>query len=369
MLTIIVAVISLSILVITHELGHFLTAKFFGIRVDEFGIGYPPKLIGKKFKGTLYSLNLIPFGAFVRIYGHEERTDGPQSFSSKPIWQRMLVVLGGVISFWIISIIVMTMVALIGQPIGIEDTENVGYRDIKVQISGISVNSPAEKSGFAVGDTVVKFQDEKGDQYMISTVGMLQDLIKGNKGKPVEIYVKRGKEDLKLTTTPRTENEDKKGLLGVNLARTGIKSFPWYEAPIKGVESTWAMTEITIDGWKSIFASLFSGKGMPAGAEMRGVVGIMDLSVQAGQMGTSYFMQFMAYISVSLALVNVLPIPALDGGWFVMLVIEAIRKKPLGKKGESIQRGITTFFFLLLISLMLFITIKDIMRLDIMKLF
>lgn len=362
MLTIIIAIISLSILVITHELGHFLTAKFFGIRVDEFGIGYPPKFWGKKFKGTLYSLNFIPFGAFVRIYGHEERSDSPDSFSAKPIWQRMLVILGGVISFWIISWIVMTGVALIGQPVGTEDNEIVGFRDIKVQVSAVSNGTPAEKVGLKVGDTIVKFRDAKGDWYMVSRVDMLQTLISENKGKEVKLDIKRGKENFELSVTPRTENEDKKGLLGIGLARTGIKNFSWYEAPIIGAKSTWAMTALTIEGWGSIFSSLFGGKGMPAGAEMRGVVGIMDLSVQAGQMGASYFLQFMAYISVSLALVNVLPIPALDGGWFVMLIIEWIRRKPLGEKGENIQKGVTAFFFLLLITLMLFITVKDIIR-------
>lgn len=359
-LTLIIAVFSLLFLVVTHELGHFLVAKAFGIRVEEFGIGYPPKIWGKKIGETVYSLNLIPFGAFVRIFGHEERISDPRSFSTKPIWQRMLVVLGGVITFWIVAYVIFCIVMIMGAPTIVEDNDAKGLVDIKVQLLSISKDSPAEKAGLQVGDTVTGFTNENGESYTVETVGKLQDLIKENKGNEVSLGIKRGGEILNVKTALKENNDNGQGILGVGLVRTALKSYPWYEAPIRGAEATWNLTVMVVDGWVTTFSSLFKGQGVPQGVEVRGVVGIFDLFLQAGGMGAIYFLQFVAIIAVSLALVNVLPIPALDGGWFILLVLEMIRKKPIS---EKIEKNVSSFFFLLLISLMLFVTIKDIIRL------
>lgn len=354
MILIIIAFLSLLSLVVIHELGHFLLAKKFGIKVEEFGIGYPPKIFGKKIGETVYSLNLLPFGAFVRIYGHEERINDPKSFSAKPIWQRALVILGGVISFWLVAFALLSIVMAIGAPIGISDNETAGLKDIKVQIIAVANNSPAQRAGLKIGDTILKAGEEE-----ITKVLSLQEFIKNNKGNEILLSVKRGQEVFDVKVVPRIDPPLNEGALGVGLARTGIKSYPWHIAPLKGAEATWNLTIMILDGWKTIFSSLFSGKGVPQGVEMGGIVMIFDLSLQAANMGLAYFLNFIAVISISIAILNALPIPALDGGWFVLLMVEAVRKKPLD---EKIEKSISAFFFLLLILLMVIVTIKDIIR-------
>ncbi len=351
-----IAFISLILLVIIHELGHFLTAKYFKIRVDEFGIGYPPRIFGKKFKGTLYSLNLLPFGAFVKIYGHEERIDSPDSFSTKPIWQRALVILGGVVSFWIVAAIILSIMMIIGIPSIVSDSDS--FKNAKVQIISISKDSPASQTELEIGDAIVSIT-ASGQEYQVNKVGEVQDIISRNKGEQITIKFKRGSSENYVSATPRIDYSKEEGSLGVGLIRTGLKTYPWYLAPLKGVVATWDLTVTIVEGWYQLLASLFSGRGVPRGVEMRGIVGIFDLFVQVGGMGASYFLQFIAIISVSLAVLNILPIPALDGGWLVLLGIEKIMGKPINHK---VEKTISAFFFLLLLILMVFITIKDIMR-------
>ena len=144
---IIISFFSIIALMVLHEFGHFILAKKFGVKVEEFGVGYPPRIFGKKFGETIYSLNLLPFGAFVKIYGETERTEDPWSFGGKPIWQRALVILGGVVSFWVISFVLFSVVMSLGLPVGIEDEDTAGFKNPKVQIYEISQGSPAEKAG------------------------------------------------------------------------------------------------------------------------------------------------------------------------------------------------------------------------------
>lgn len=355
MLLVVIAFLSLLFLIITHELGHFLLAKKFGIKVEEFGIGYPPKIWGKKVGETVYSLNLLPFGAFVRIYGHEERVNNdPRAFSAKPIWQRASVILGGVVSFWIIAAVLLTIVMAFGVPSIIGDEESNGFSNPKVQIIAIAPDSPAQKAGLIVGDTITNLNGKS-----ISKVKETQEFIGENKGKEIAITIQRGKETFNVSAVPRSVVPDGEGALGIGLVRTALISYPWYKAPVKGIVATKDLTLMILDGWKTALSNIFSGKGVPKGMEVRGIVGIFDLFIQAGGMGATYFMQFIAVVSVSIALFNVLPIPALDGGWFVLLMVEAIRRKPLN---EKVEKGINAFFFLLLIALMVLVTIKDIIR-------
>lgn len=350
---ILLALISLVALMALHEFGHFIVAKAFKIKVEEFGIGYPPRIFGKKFGETVYSLNWIPFGAFVRIYGHEERLNEPRSFSTKPIWQRALVILGGVVSFWIIAAVIMSIVIALGVPSIIDDNDT-GYADAKVQIIELTKNSPALKAGVQIGDVIIKIGDRNIDK-----VGDAQTIIQDNKGKEIILTVKRGTELIDIPVVPRVNYAPGEGSLGVALVRTALKSYPWYEAPVRGVEATYNLTYMTVAGWGNALKSVFTGNGVPQGVEVRGIVGIFDLFIKAGGMGVSYFLQFIAVISVSLAVLNILPIPALDGGWLVLLGIEKLKGKPINIKTERMINGI---FFFLLIALMIFVTIKDIIR-------
>lgn len=357
-LTIIIAFMSLVILIILHELGHFIVAKKFGVKVEEFGLGFPPRLFGKKFGETLYSINLLPFGGFVKIYGQEESVDHPRSFSTKPIWQRAFIISGGVISFWIISAILLSIVMAIGVPTAIGDEENHNLVNPKVQIVVVALDSPAEVAGLKIGDIIkeLKFQDK---QLKIDKVGQVLEFTQAYKGEEVILTIQRGKEIFDIPLIPRVSPPKNEGPMGIALDRTALKSYPWYRAPVEGIKATGNLTLIIVTGWGRLIASLFQGKGVPPGMEVRSVVGIFEIFIIVRGLGISYFLQFIAMISISLALINILPIPALDGGWLLFLGIEKLKGRPLNQK---IIRNISTVFFFLLIALMILVIIKDIGR-------
>ncbi|MDI6603016.1 MAG: site-2 protease family protein [Patescibacteria group bacterium] len=356
--TIILAFISLIGLIVLHEFSHFILAKRFGVKIEEFGIFLPPRLIGKKIGETIYSLNLLPFGAFVKLYGevdHEKKEYW--SFTQKPIWQRVLIVIGGVVSFWIISAILLSIVMGLGTPTTISDKENGNLIEPKVQIAAVAPNSPAEIAGIKPGDTIKKFSISNL-QFSIDKVKEVQELTEKYKGEEVTLTIERGKEIFEVSLVPRVSPPEGEGAMGVALVRTTIKSYPWEEAPIQGIIATGNLTVAIIQGWAR--ALVLATKREPTGVQLMGPVGILGLFAQIGQLGINYFLQFVAIISIYMALFNVLPIPALDGGKLVFLGIEALRKRPVSSKTEQ---QITTFFFVLLIGLIILVTIKDISRL------
>lgn len=368
-ITILITFISLIGLIVLHELGHFVLAKKFGVKVEEFGIGYPPRLIGKKIGETVYSLNLLPFGAFVKIYGEdhppsapEKETDISRNFSKKPIWQRSLIVMGGVVSFWLISFILLSIVMALGAPITVGDEADDNLKNPKIQILGIAPDSPAQIVGLRVGDTIRKFKVESlfsGEQteFAIQKVKEVQELTEKYKGEKVVLTIERGKEVFEVSLIPRISPPEGEGPMGINLVRTAIKSYPWYQAPWQGILRTFDLTITVIQGWASALANIV--RGLPSGAQLMGPVGIFSLFTQVSQLGLIYFLQFIAVISIFFALFNILPIPALDGGKLLFLGIEAIRKKPISPK---IEQNITAVFFTLLVGLMIWVTIKDIIR-------
>lgn len=358
-LTIFIAFISLVILIILHELGHFILAKSFGVRVEEFGLGYPPRLFGKKIGETLYSLNLLPFGGFVKIYGQEKRIDKPGSFTTKPFWQKALIIVAGVVVFWIVASILLSIVMIIGVPSAISDEEPGILKNPKVQIAAIASESPAEAAGLKIGDAISALNSEN-EQLKIDKASQVQQFTQAHKGEEVILTIQRGKDIFDVSLVPRVSYAEGEGPMGIALVRTALKSYPWYIAPIKGIKAAGVLTVALVRGWGMVFSSLFQGKGVPPGVEIGGPVRIFELFIDVGALGVSYFLQFIALISISLALINILPIPALDGGWLVFLVIEKLKGKPLNQK--LVQRISFSFFFLL-IALMIWITIKDVMRL------
>lgn len=355
-MNIFIALFSLVILIALHEFGHFILAKKFGVKVEEFAIFFPPRLLAKKIGETVYSLNLIPLGAFVKMKGEEEQIDEPDSFGTQPYWQKALIVLGGVMSFWIIGAILLSVNAYIGTNQVITDTEIGAVKDPKVQIVQVASESPADKAGIKMGDIISELRNEEIVE--INKVSDVQDFTKDHTGEEVEILITRGEEEKVLRLTPRENPPAEEGAMGIALARTGIVKYPLWKAPIEGAIMTKNLTIGVIAGWYQLGRAWITGEDI--GAQVMGPVGVTSMMADFVDLGWNYYLRMLALISIYLAIFNLLPIPALDGGKLMFLTIEKVRGKPID---EKIERAITGFFFLLLIGLILFITFKDIIRL------
>ncbi len=346
-LTLIIAFFSLIVLMVIHEFGHFIIAKKFGVRVDEFGIGYPPKIFGKKIGGTIYSVNWIPLGAFVKIYGEEGGVDDYRSFAGLKIWKRVLIVIGGVVAFWIASMILFSIVFGIGADIPIGDQDVQGVANMQIKIISVESGSPADTAGLRAGDSILEFKKIKD----------FQDFTKNYAGEQIKLAIDRNGKTIEVFLIPRVNPSAGQGAVGVQLERmaTLIKKYPWYQAPLQGIIYTWQTTVNGIVGLYNVFAGIFSGKGVPQGAELAGPLGITVFLARAVDYGPGFFLYFIGVISVFVAIFNLFPIPALDGGKLVFLAIEKIIKRPVPAKFEQ---NITVIFFILLISLSIFVTIR-----------
>jgi regulator of sigma E protease len=359
-LTIIIVFLSLIGLIAMHEFGHFILARFFGVKVEEFGIFLPPRIFGKKIGDTVYSLNVLPLGAFVKLQGEEERVESSSSFTSKPVWQRALIVAGGVISFWLIAIVLLSYVYATGAIQVVSDSDSAV--NPQVQIAAVSSGSPAAQAGILPGDTVesLKVSGDTGDILKVDKVAQIQDFTNVHKGQPIVIEIRRGAQALDLTLTPRENPPAGEGSVGIALVRTAKVTYSWWQAIGKGFGTTWDLTIGVFTGWGQIIGRFIHGQGMPPGTQFVGPIGIGSLLNQAAQMGFNYYLQFVAIISVYLAIFNALPIPALDGGKLVFLGIEAARKRPVS---EKVEQTVTAAFFFILIAMSVFATIGDISRL------
>jgi len=270
--TILIALFTLIALMVLHEFGHFILAKKFGVKVEEFGIGLPPRIFGKKIGETIYSLNLIPLGAFVKIYGEEEGIESVYSFSEKPIWQRALIILGGVMSFWLIAIVFLSIVFATGVPKAISDEVSSALINPKVQIVAIIPNSPAQKAELKVGD-VIKKLEILDEQVEINKVKEVQEFTNLHKGQETTLTIERGKETKEITLVPRASPPEGEGPIGISLVRTIIVNYPWWLAPIKGVEATFDTTVSIIKALALMISNTI--QGLPTGAQLVGPVGML----------------------------------------------------------------------------------------------
>ncbi len=349
-----IAIISLVALMVLHELGHFLVAKKMGVKVEEFGIGIPPKIVSKKIGETLYSLNLLPIGAFVKIYGEEERIKDKRSFSEKSILQRSAIILGGVIAFWIVAFVALTLIAIIGSPTAIDD--DFYAPDAQVMIIGVVSESPAAQAGIIPGDIIneARFNDS------FSSINRSEDLkkfIAENKGKDLEFSITRGKENLLVSLEALEEDE----LMGVHFNRMTTQRYPFYTAPFYGIIMTGRMTRLITTSLFDIARRAVLREPMPEEVKFAGPVAIVgEIFVGAIERGLVDYLTIIAIISISLAIFNLLPIPALDGGRFLLLMIEKIKGSPLNPK---IEKNAVAISFLILVGLLIFVTIYDIQRL------
>lgn len=358
MLTAIIFIIILGVLVLVHEAGHFVMAKRAGMRVDEFGFGFPPKLFSITRGETRYSINLIPFGGFVKIMGEDgEERETPRSFTSKSAGSRALVIAAGVLMNLALAIVLLSFANLAGLRVGLTDADISKAQNTKVQIIQVDADSPAAAAGLQVLDEIVGF-NENGAALETKSVEQVQNFIKANKGREITLEIRNGTEIRQIKVTPRLDPPPEQGALGISLALTGIIRYPWYEAIYRGVENTYYLAVNTAIGYGTIIKNLFIHGN--AGVALSGPVGIAVITGQAAKLGFTYLMQFTALISVNLAILNVIPFPALDGGRLLFLAIEKIRRRPIAKKVEGMANAIG---FGLLILLMVYVTSKDVINL------
>lgn len=383
LVTIIIFLIILGLLIFVHELGHFLTARRNGITAHEFGFGFPPRLVGavkdaetgkwrivwgnKDYSGnkTLYSFNWIPLGGFVRIKGEDGRAKDPDSFATKSIWVRFKVLVAGVTMNLIFAWVLISLNFMIGVP-QIGETilsENATASDPRVQITYVEPDSPAEEMGILAGDVITSVCDGE-DCTEINTTEDLQGAVAAYSGDTVHVSVLRGDEAMTLSGTPREEVPAEQGAMGVQIAEISIVSYPWYESLWWAIGATATMTVTILVAFGQIIWGLITGAGMEA--DLAGPVGIAYMTKQMTDLGLSYLLQFAAMLSINLAIINAVPFPALDGGRIAFLFVEWIKGKPVSRKTEGIAH---TVGFVLLISLMIYVTFRDFIRFDIVDKF
>lgn len=361
--SILIFVITLLILVVIHEFGHFLMAKRFGITVEEFGFGIPPRLWGKKIGGTIFSLNALPLGGFVRLLGEDDLPAGRQgsdkkvmgnkrSFAQKTPWQRILVVIAGV-SMNLILAWILFYVVIIGQNFKIISPTIEGG----IYIAKTEEGFPAEMAGIKVGDKLLSVDGNKALDFEHART-LIKD--KGESIVVLKLQDKDGKEKTVEVTPKRVDNDT---LIGVVFAPFLIKEYKDpFEKIFSGVTYSWDLTRLTFIGLGRTITDTFYGQFGKVSQQVSGPVGIASMStniLSGGWQASLIYIWFVAVLSLTLSIFNVLPIPALDGGRLFFLIIEAIFKK---KVRAEIERVIHNIGFAILLALALLVTYSDISK-------
>ena len=373
LLTIIVFIIVLSVLVFAHELGHFMMARKFGVKAEEFGFGFPPRAYGfykndqgkwkhvvgarevKDSPGTIYSINWLPLGGFVKIKGENgEGENEPDSFASRRPWQRAVMLSAGVVMNVLLAMILIIIGFMVGLPQSLES--GVGPQakisDEKIQIVQVVKNSPAEAADLKIGDAIASIDNNQFKNYQD-----LQTYVNGKIGVPINYKIEREKKLIDKQITPILMNETNKGGIGIAISETAIVSYPWYLAIWQGAKTTIVLILVIIVGLYELIKGLIIGQGVTA--DVAGPVGIAALTGQVARMGVIYLTQFTALLSINLAVINFFPFPALDGGRFLFLIIEKIKQKPVKREIEAVIHNIG---FILLMFLVLLVTFRDIAK-------
>ncbi|HEY1085154.1 MAG TPA: M50 family metallopeptidase [Candidatus Saccharimonadales bacterium] len=376
---IILGLVILVLLVVVHELGHGIVARRNGVVVEEFGIGFPPKAWGKKIKrsilgkNVLFTLNWLPLGGFVKLQGEHDSASKKGDYGAATYWQKTKILLAGVLMNWVVAIILLSCMALVGLPKILPDqyyvSQDATITTLPLQLTYVGEGTPAEASGLKPGDELLRFNGMG-----VSSPDDLTKLTQVHKGEAAEIIYKRGGVEYTTKTTLRADNIDKKGFLGVS-SRTREEIKSTWSAPIVGTvttaQFTWATlkgtSEVAFNAAKGFFQSLSFDKATResgnkelevVSGSVAGPVGILGVIFpQAQSAGPKQLLFLTAIISLSLAVMNTLPIPALDGGrWFLMTVYK-LRKKELTKEREE---KVQTIGFLVLIGLVILVTFADV---------
>lgn len=347
-------------LIVVHELGHFSVAKFFKIRVDEFGIGFPPRLFGKKIGETIYSVNLLFFGGFVRIFGEDKAQGGsdPRSFTNKPKLVQSAVIAAGIICNILFAWIILSFGYMVGLPTTVEHQGLGTVSNPKATIVGVLPESPAAKANLSAGDVITNIS--AGEASLApATANDAQEFIKLHQDEELTITIENQRKEISSRAVIATEGlvEGKKAV-GVQLDDVGTLRLMPHVALLQGAILTWNMTRETAVGLIGFFGQIF--RGAADFSSVAGPIGIAGIGAQAVQNGFSAAISLTALISINLALINVLPIPGLDGGRLFILAVESVTRRTLSDKW---MLYLSLSGFGLLILLMVVVSYHDILRL------
>jgi len=365
---ILIFLLVLAALIIVHEFGHFIVAKMVGMTVEEFAVGFPPTLWSKKIGNTLYSLNLIFVGGFVRILGEtpDEETPGetPEprkgSFSSRPRWAQGLVIIAGVVMNFLAAYVLLTSAYLTGVPAGIDDTNRAQARNVHTEIMDVMRGAPADHSGLKAGDAIMAMQTGADSLAVTSTADQVKAFIAAHGDKSILVSVMRKDGAHTFLVVPQSgvlaEAPTRKAI-GVSFADIGTMRSPFPQALADGGHLFVRESAAVGQGLGGFFYQLFTGTLNMN--EVSGPVGIAKAGGAAAADGAGALLMFAAMVSINLAFINFLPIPGLDGGRLIFIIIESIIRRPIPRRWSE---RLSIAGFSLLILLMLAVTYHDIFR-------
>lgn len=327
MLTFITAILVFTLLVVIHEFGHFIMARLSGVKVEEFAIGMGPKIWGYQPKETLYSIRAFPLGGFCKMLGEDESNQDPRAFNNKPILKRIAIIAFGPIMNFILTLLIFSLI----------------FSYIPT-VSQVSENSPASKAGIAAGDKITEIKGTPITQWE-----QIRPIVDANKGKEINIKFERKGELKQVNVVPVAREGEEGALIGI-VPSIGYQGF----SLTRGISDT---VNITKEMYKFL-GQLFTGRASMEYVE--GPVKIVKRIGEAAEVGVAAVLQFAGFLSLNLCIINLLPLPALDGGRLLFLFIEAIRRKPVDPQKEGLVHFIG---FVLLMILSALIIYKDIITL------
>lgn len=325
------SIIIFTLMVFSHEFGHFIAAKKSGVTVEEFSIGMGPKILSWGRKGTRYSLRVFPIGGYVKMLGEEEKANGEGAYYSKPLGKRMAIILAGPVMNIILAILLFSIIFyIVGTPTTVIDTVMEGY--------------PAEVSGIRPGDRVVSINGQRVESWE-----SLQLLVASSKGERMTVTVNRDGQTVALDVFPVTDPETGQSIIGITpMAAKSVAG-----SVRLGIKRSFEVIGLMV----SYLGQLVTGRA--SAEDVVGAVGVIQLVNQAAKTGILNVMFLAAFLSLNLGVINLLPIPALDGGKMVFLLLEGVRGKPIDIEKEGLIHFIGFVFLILLI---IMITWKDISR-------
>ncbi len=361
-MTLVLLFVILGALVFVHELGHFISAKRAGIRVDEFALGFPPRLFSRQIGETRYSLNLIPFGGFVKIFGEDAGANGSggpddtRRFVQKSRLVQALVLASGVLGNLVFAWLLLSLTFLYGVPYSPGGHYDSEVKDPKVVVTSVLAESPAERAGLREGDAILSLVS--GDRELSSIDTLAVSRFIGGAPSEVALTISRHGETQLLSLLPVAGVVEGRKGIGVTLDTIGVVRFGIFRSLYEGFLMTADITREIVAGLAHLVGQAFLGRA-DLGA-ITGPVGIAGLIGEARLLGLAYLLSFTAFISINLAVINLLPVPALDGGRLLFLAIEGARRRPIPPR---LTRLINTAGFSLLLLLMALITYRDIVKL------